>query len=302
MADKRSHICVCICTYKRPKLLENLLRELQNQTTDGLFTYSIVVTENDSDQTLKNLVLSYKKQDMIDIEYCCEPEQNIALARNKAIQNAKGNFIAFIDDDEVPGNNWLITLYHALNEYKVNGVLGPVKPHFATEPPLWIVKGKFYERKSHETGFIIQWKNARMGNVLLKKEVINDPDNRFRSEFGRGGEDRDFFRRVIEKGYVFVWCNEAPVYETIPPERWTRSFMIKRALLRGKIALLHPPRNTFNVLKSLIAILIYTFSLPFLFVIGQQVFMKYLIKDCDHIGKILAVFRLDIIKQKYVMK
>ena len=35
-------------------------------------------------------------------------KQNIALARNKAIENAKGDFIAFIDDDEFPLDQWLL--------------------------------------------------------------------------------------------------------------------------------------------------------------------------------------------------
>ena len=36
------------------------------------------------------------------VKYCVEPRQNIALARNKALQNAEGDLIAFIDDDEFP--------------------------------------------------------------------------------------------------------------------------------------------------------------------------------------------------------
>ena len=44
----------------------------------------------------------------------------------------------------------------------------------------------------------------------------------------------------IEQGHYFVWCNEAPVYETVPPERWKKSVILKRALLRGKVNLTTP--------------------------------------------------------------
>ena len=115
ITSKYDHITVCICTYKRPKLLERLLNELQNQTTDDLFIYSIVVVDNHHNQAAKNTVAASKKKSSIAIEYHHEPEQNIALARNRAVKNAKGNFIAFIDDDEFPVNNWLIHLYKTYN-------------------------------------------------------------------------------------------------------------------------------------------------------------------------------------------
>ena len=57
-----------------------------------------------------------------------------------------------------------------------------------------------------------------------------------------------------------------------------------------------------GVVKSLLAIVIYSSALPILLLYKHDIFMKYLIKDFDHIGKILAVMGLDVIKQKYVMK
>ncbi|MFX0135266.1 MAG: glycosyltransferase family 2 protein [Candidatus Hodarchaeota archaeon] len=296
------HICVCICTYKRPKMLVHLLSVLQNQKTGQLFTYSIVVVDNDHTQSARGIIASFKENSLIDIDYYCESEQNISLARNKAVQNANGDFVAFIDDDEFPTNTWLYNLYKALLKYNVDGVLGTVRPRFEGKPPRWVIKGKFYEKPSDKTGLVLQWRNSRTSNVLLRKSIFNECDNMFDPAFGRGGEDRDFFRRMIEKGCVFVWCAEAPVYEEIPPERCSRSFMLKRALLRGKVSLLHPSFNIFDIIKSLIAVSLYTLALPLLFLIGHHIFMEYLVKDFEHIGKLLAVCGLDVIKQKYVMK
>jgi hypothetical protein len=135
--------------------------------------------------------------------------------------------------------------------------------------------------------------------VLLRRDLFDGKKNMFRPEFGSGGEDRDFFRRMIDQGCQFVWCAEAPVFEVIPPERYKKSFMLKRALLRGKT----PYNHGFTAyLKSLIAIPLYTLLLPFLFFIRHHIFMKYLISYFDHIGRILALLGIDVIKQKYVMK
>ena len=43
----QDHINVCVCTYKRTNLLGRLLEKLKNQVTDNLFTYDIIVVDND---------------------------------------------------------------------------------------------------------------------------------------------------------------------------------------------------------------------------------------------------------------
>lgn len=300
MNTARDHISVCICTYKRPELLDRLLNELQNQITNQFFTYSIVVVDNDYTQSANSIVASFKENSLIKIDYYCESEQNISLARNKAIKNAKGNFIVFIDDDEYPVNNWLVKLYKTCKKLNVDGVLGPVKPYFEKEPPRWVLKGRFFDRPTHPTGYVLGWNNTRTGNVILRRELVNEDPKWFDPEFGSGGEDREFFRRKIAAGHVFVWCNEAPVFETVPPKRWERTVLLKRALLRGKMAFNSTGSRPKSILKSTVAIAVYTGCLPLFFFLGHHVFMKYLIKNCDHLGKVLAFFGIDLVKEKYV--
>jgi len=298
MTANKDHICVCICTYKRPELLNKLLKKLQNQITEGLFLYSIVVVDNDSAQSARSTVDVLKNRPPIDIDYYVEPEQNIALARNKAVENAKGNFIAFIDDDEVPTDCWLLDLYKACNKCKADGVLGPVKPYFEKEPPQWIIRGKILERPSFSTGTILHWKDTRTGNVLLKKYIFDENNNIFDPLLGKcGGEDKEFFKKNIKKGYVFVWCDEAAAYEFVPQKRLKRSYFLKRALLRGRASCIRLKRKnflsrTYFIIKAISAILVYTLLLPFLLFFGQHVFMKYFIKDCHHIGSILGFLRI----------
>jgi glycosyltransferase involved in cell wall biosynthesis len=294
------HISVCICTYKRQKLLIRLLNKLQSQITDNFFIYSIIIVDNDLDQSAKKSVISFKEKSVIDIHYFNEPEKNIALARNKAVQNAQGNFVAFIDDDEFPDDEWLLALYKSYKKFNADGVFGPVKSHFEIEPPQWIIKGKLHERESFKTGTLLKrFKYTRTGNVLLSMKIFDEKKVNFDPTLGKtGGEDTAFFKRMIESGCVFVWCNEACVYETVPSERFTRAYFLKRALLRGVVSSRYVSFISFSMLKSLIAFILYTSALPFLFLIGDHIFMIYLIKDCDHIGKILALCGLKVIKER----
>jgi succinoglycan biosynthesis protein ExoM len=300
-SNQTNHICVCVCTYKRPHLLKRLLEKLGNQDTNGEFTYSIVIADNDHLKSAEAVVQEFAANSAVHIKYCVEPRQNIALARNKAIENADGDYVAFLDDDEFPTKQWLLTLYRACREYDVDGVLGPVKPHFDVEPPRWVIEGKFYERPTYPTGFVIDWRKGRTGNVLLRKRVFRADVEPFRQEF-LTGEDQDFFRRMIEAGYSFIWCNEAVAYEVVPPLRWKRTFMLRRALLRGAISLVHPTTKVTEIVKSLIAVAVYVLLAPFTFLAGQHLFIKILIKLFDHIGRLLAVVGIHLVQEPYVIE
>ena len=84
----------------------------------------------------------------------------------------------------------------------------------------------------------------------------------FRPEF-LTGEDQDFFRRMIDKGHVFVWCDEAIAYEVVPPMRWNRIFMLRRALLRGRSRCFIRPSARPHIVKSVVAVPAYALALPF---------------------------------------
>jgi succinoglycan biosynthesis protein ExoM len=299
MNSETKHISVCVCTYKRPEFLKRLLNALGEQETGGLFTYSIVVADNDRLQSGEAVVEEFRKSHSVAIRYCVEARQNIALARNRAIENADGDFVAFIDDDEFPAGNWLLNLFRACEQYQVDGVLGPVRRHFDETPPKWIVKGEFYERPIHPTGLPVQWSLGRTGNVLLRKTVFTPGEPPFRPEF-RHGEDQDFFRRAIANGRRFIWCSDAIAYEVVPPVRWKRTFMLKKALLRGATAALHPTLGAADILKSVVAVPAYALALPFALILGQHRFMTLLVKLCDHLGKLLGLLGINPIREQYV--
>ncbi len=176
MIQAHDHIGICICTYKRPKLLLQLLDRIQKQKTDNLFTYSIVVVDNDFTQSAKKIVCSFKEKASIPVDYYCEPEQNISLARNKALRNVRGNYVAFIDDDEFPidplANSLLLKACH---EWGADGIQGPVIPLFENGAPRWVIKGKFYERPNYPKGADI-WSGGKGEREIccLKREMVDE--------------------------------------------------------------------------------------------------------------------------------
>jgi glycosyltransferase involved in cell wall biosynthesis len=271
---------------------------LVNQRTEGLFSYSVVVADNDDMQSAQPVVAAFSSQSPLSVTYCVEPQQNIALARNRAIEHADGDFVVFIDDDEFPAEDWLYHLFKSYSENDVAGVLGPVKPWFEFDPPSWVRKGGFFGRPNHASGYKLGWGECRTGNVLFRKSILDGVATPFRSEFDTAGEDMDFFRRMIDKGHAFIWCSDAVVYEVVPAARCNRSFLLRRALLRGSNFPKHPTDRFKNLLRSVIAVPSYTLALPILALCGQHVFLKYLVKLCDHASRLLAFLGLSVVTQR----
>ncbi|MGH9342825.1 MAG: glycosyltransferase family 2 protein [Terriglobia bacterium] len=294
-----THICVCVCTYKRPPALKRLLVELNRQETGGLFTYSVVVVDNDEARSAEAMVAEMRAAFGVPLKYDVEPRRNIALARNRAVANADGEFLALIDDDEFPTPDWLLTLLKTCEERKVDGVLGPVLRHFDEAPPVWLRKSRLYDRRVNPTGTPVYWKEARTGNVLVRSRIFAGSAHPFRPEF-RAGEDQDFFRRKIEEGFTFIWSADAVVFETIPPARWKRGYVLRKAMLQGATAALQPNCGAVSIVKSAIAVPLYTVCLPFALLLGQHRFMTLLVKIADHSGKLLRRMGIDAIREEYV--
>lgn len=299
MSNQPPHLSVCICTYKRPELLARSLESVCAQRTDNLFTHSVVVADNDSAESGRAVVAEIASRSPVAVKYCVEPRQNIAMARNKAVENATGDFVAFIDDDEFADEEWLLTLFKTIREYGVDGVLGPVNPHFDDEAPQWVIKGRFYDRPVHPTGMVLSWPKCRTGNVLLKRELFAGDAQPFKPEC-LSGEDQDFFRRKIEQGRTFIWCHEAPAYEVVPAVRWTRGFLVRRALFRGIFAQRNHGLQPLRVLQAVISVPVYAVMLPVALAFGEARFMTCVFKLSYHTGRLFALFGFNPIRQPYV--
>ena len=130
--------------------------------------------DNDALGSAKPIVDRYASRVAIPVRYDVEPERSFALVRNRAVKNARGTHIAFIDDDEYPDPEWLLRLFRALKEYRADGVLGPVIPEFEVEPPPWLIKGALCERETFKTGTVLtSHAHARTGNVLLNRSIFS---------------------------------------------------------------------------------------------------------------------------------
>lgn len=195
----------------------------------------IIVVDNDPAGSAADLVHAFTFDGGIQLRYVHEPARNISTARNAALREASAEWIAFIDDDEFASPDWLGSLIATAERHDADVAFGPVVPAYDANVPAWVVKGAFFERRRHLTGTVVGWHDARTGNALLRRSLVAPMAAPFSESFGlTGGEDSDFFRRLEQQGKKMVWCDEAILYEHVPAERATPSWMLRRSFRTGQ--------------------------------------------------------------------
>lgn len=228
-------VAVCIATYRRTQGLEWLLTALDSLT----FTkcprpnVEVVVIDNDVEASAAGVCRQLSNRSY-KLTYDVEPRRGIPQARNRGVQKVDEtvDFIAFIDDDEIPTPQWLDELLHVQRTTRADVISGPVLPAFPAAVPSWAVKGGFFDRARYPTGHRSPYVGA--GNALVRRRVLRETNLVFDESMAlTGGEDVLLFSRLTHLGYNTVWADEAIVYETVPETRLTVGWVLQRAYRLG---------------------------------------------------------------------
>ena len=222
----------CINTYKRPDLLTKLIYSLCNQNLELDVSFEVIVVDNDSDDQIKEILLNIADETSLNIKYFQQPVKNISITRNKAVYEAKGEFILFIDDDGYADKNWVSEFVRCIKNFQADGAFGQVIPYYQEGTPDWIKIGKFFTRPLQKTGEISRF--TRTTNCIIKSDLIKSVKEPFDPKFGlTGGEDINLFGKLSERGAKFVFCNEAIVHDYVPLERANLNWLTKRTFRTG---------------------------------------------------------------------
>lgn len=219
-------VCVAICTHDRPVQLRALLDGLLQQTYAQPFP--VIIVDNG---TIPAADIVQRYRDRLRIVLDPISQAGLAAVRNRAMQLGLDHgcdFLAFIDDDEVPVPGWLTALMRAQHDSQADLVFGPVLATYHGTPPKWVTDGGFFERWGDTPG---------SGNALIRLEILPaNPKEWFLDVFGAtGGEDADFFDRLMDKGAVHAVAPKAIAYEDTPPERASLRFIWRRGVRDGAV-------------------------------------------------------------------
>lgn len=226
-------LSICIATYRRLERLDALLGDLCAQE---LLPDEVIVVDNDAAGSARSVVERRLASGCsFPIVYAIQPERNISLTRNRTVELARGEWLAFIDDDERAPPFWLRMLLESAQKSQADGVLAPVEPSVPDSAPVWIRRGRFYDWPHLPTGTIVPANMLRFGNALLRSSRVRTEPGPFDVAFGLStGEDGDLLLRLIAKGAKIIWCDEAIVHEPIEGKRLSLAWLLQRALSGGQ--------------------------------------------------------------------
>jgi succinoglycan biosynthesis protein ExoM len=226
-------VSVCIATWRRPEGLARLLASLARQKLPDELSLEVLVVDNDALASAEPVLERFRAQ--LPLRAFREPRRNIAHARNRALDHARGRWLAFVDDDEEVHEGWLDAYWTRAELAEADGWFGPVLPRFAPGGATWLAQERLFGRPRPATGSELGVAQVSTSNAFVRRGLFEA--RRFDAAFGRsGGEDSELFGRCLRAGARLRWCDEAVVYEHVPAERQRLRWLAQRAWRGGVVA------------------------------------------------------------------
>lgn len=224
-------ISVLIASMGRPFLLSTLESVADARIPEGE-TVEVVVADDSPDGAVARLVAGMNYG--LPLRVLPLGAGNVSQARNACLDAANGDWLIFVDDDEMVEPGWLEGHLSAARDFAADAVFGPVFPRYPEGTPGWFVAADplFQDWDWDDDGRLHP--HGRTGNTLIRRAALQSL--RFDPTFGKsGGEDHDFFLRFAAAGNRMVVTNRARAYEDIPPARATPAYALRRAIRGGQI-------------------------------------------------------------------
>lgn len=225
-------VTVCMATWRRPSAVDALRSIDAQQGLEGV-TVDIIVADNDETPSARELIETAARDLRTPVTYVHAPARNISIARNATLDAARGEWAAFIDDDETAAPDWLAKLLTTAQSSGASLVIGPAFAVYPPDAPDWMK-----EQDHHSNLPVTRGGQAQTGHTCNALVRIADPairGERFRLDKGRsGGEDTEFFFRLWKKGRKIEIASDAKVYETVDPARLNYDWIAKRKFRAGQ--------------------------------------------------------------------
>ena len=223
---------LCICTFRRPHIVETLRSVEAGRVPDDV-SLTITVIDNDDVPSAEAMVAGTAAQMALPVRYIHAPGANISIARNAGLEAARADWLAFLDDDELEGPEWLAALIARQRETGADAVFGPSRAIYGDGAPDWMVQGDFHSQVVEPRDGVIQ--TGHTCNALLRCAGTGWAQERFDLARGKsGGEDTAFFFRLHRMGAEFAVAAEATVTEAVPPARATLPWLRQRRYRMGQ--------------------------------------------------------------------
>lgn len=238
-------LSVLICTYNRAKYIGPLLDSLAANDL-ARSEYEIIVVDNNCTDDTPQICREFGSRHAdLNFRYCVETEQGLSAARNKAIREARGDVLVYVDDDALVDTWYLRTVAEYMRAHpETSAVGGPIIPLYETTEPAWMTR----YTKELLTGYLFFGDKERMfpgkrypggGNAGYRAEVF-DQVGLFNTALGRkgsslmGAEEKDIFDKMRGFGMQYMYLPKMVLHHIIPQAKLERDYFDRLTLQIGR--------------------------------------------------------------------
>lgn len=230
-------LSIVISTYNNATSLVRTLESVAKQDADTSLWECIVVNNASTDDTNVRVEEFIHTHSNINLRLVEEATQGLSYARNKGIVESKGDFIAFIDDDETINEGFVTAYIDLFRNYGAFAAAGALEVRYDSERPSWM---SHYTEKmianplhlGNKITTITSSITPTGGNMAFNREIFNLYGG-FDTELGRrgeqllGGEENDVFERIRNLGERVYYTPFAIAYHHIADRKLTPEYFDK---------------------------------------------------------------------------
>ncbi len=228
-------ISVVVCTYNRRESLRKALGSLAQLRAPADSLWELIVVDNNSSDGTPEVVKTFGAGSSFGVQYVFEINQGQSHARNAGINAARGDIVAFTDDDVTVDPGWLCELEKVFDQFDCMGVGGRVIPVWIGQKPSWLRADSRYPLRS---GAVVSFDQGEepcelrtplIGANMAFRKATFQKYGAFRTDLGKRGndamtgEDTEFWLRLSRAGDKIVYAPRAIVYHPVPKARAKKS-------------------------------------------------------------------------------
>ena len=236
---------VAIPTYNGAARLPLVLERLRSQLNTESFSWEILVVDNNSTDNTAQLVKDHQTHwpTAFPLKYCFEAQQGAAFARQLAVRSAEGQWIAFLDDDNLPAPDWLTAAYAFSKDHpQVGAYGGQIHGDYEIEPPKNFKKIQAFLaiREHGPTPYRFNPEALNLppaASLMVRKQAWLESVPSRQSLTGKlpgllvQGDDYEPLLYIHKQGWEIWYAPEIHTYHQIPRQRLERSYLL--TLARG---------------------------------------------------------------------
>lgn len=258
-------ITVILCSYNRCQSLVKTLDSVAAQTFSEPVEWEVLVVDNNSRDQTRNVVEDFCRRYPDRFRYLFEPQQGKSYALNAGIREARGDILAFVDDDVIVEPMWLLNLTSVLHDGQWAGSGGRILPMPGFVPPPWLALEGPYNLAGALCAYFDpgdvpgELKDPPYGaNMAFRREIF-DRYGHFRTDLGPfpdskiGFEDTEFGRRLMAGGERLRYASSAIVYHEVNESRARKESLLAWwfDLGRGSVRQAEKSQTITEILKIL---------------------------------------------------